>query len=383
MKLALIGFGNAGGKVADAILDVDQSTQGSLCRDILAINSAKTDLQKPDHIPTDRRILIGQTNDRVKGHGVGADPELGAEVARTDLYELNRAIDEVPIYDIDAFLIVAGLGGGTGSGGAPVLAKELTEVYQEPVYGLGILPSEDEGGRATYNAARSLPTFAAATENLLLFDNNAWRGSDDSVGKGYDRTNREIARRIMSLLSAGQISDGTVAENIMDASDIRRTLEPGGLSSIAFAEAKTTDKGLLDRFRNNGSGQTDSAKKISGLVRRAVQSRLTLPATVDSAERTLIVISGPPDEFSRKGLENARRWLENETGSIEVLAGDNPVPNADTITATVLLSNVTDVPRVDSLQDVAVEARNNITRAQSERDQRINTLLTREGLDPV
>lgn len=383
MKLALIGFGNAGGKVVDAILEVDQSTGGTLCRDALAVNSAKTDLQKPELIPEDRRILIGQTNDRVKGHGVGADPDLGAEVAEMDLYELNRAIDEVPIYDIDAFLVVAGLGGGTGSGGAPVFAEALAKTYQEPVYGLAILPSEDEGGRATYNAARTLPTFAEATENLLVFDNNAWRGSEDSVGSGYARTNREIARRVMTLLSAGSVDSGTVAENVMDASDVRRTLDPGGLSSIAFAEADTDGVGLLDRFRRNGSGEVDSAKKISGLVRRAVQSRLTLPASVASAERTLIVISGPPEEFSRKGLENARRWLEEETGSIEVLAGDNPMPKADSVTATVLLANVTDVPRVDELQDIAVEAKDNIATVRADRDQRIQTLLGHERIDPV
>lgn len=384
MKLALIGFGNAGGKVVDAILAADQPDDRSLCRDALAINSAKTDLQRPDLIPEDRRVLIGQTDDRVKGHGVGADPDLGAEVARKDLYELNRAVDDVPIYDIDAFLIVAGLGGGTGSGGAPIFAEALAETYQEPVYGLGILPSRDEGGRATYNAARSLPTFADATENLLVFDNNAWRGSDDTVGDGYARTNEEIARRVMTLLSAGSAVGDTVAENAMDASDIRRTLEPGGVSSIAFAKAQATEEaGLLDRFRGDGAADVDTAKKVSGVVRRAVQSRLTLQASPESADRALIVISGPPAEFSRKGLENARRWVEDQTNSIEVLAGDNPLPESDELTATVLLSNVTDVPRVDDLQDVAVSARENIEQTQQGREERIKTLLTREGLEPV
>ena len=388
MKLALIGFGNAGGKVVDAILKADIAADRTLCRSVLAVNSASTDLKKPELIPEDKRILIGQTHDKVKGHGVGADPDLGAEIARMDLYELLRAIDEVPIYDIDAFLVVAGLGGGTGSGGAPVLAEELSHVYEEPVYGLGILPSEEEGGRATFNAARSFPTFVEATDNLIVFDNNVWRGSDDSLGGGYERTNREIAERINSLLSAGSDQTEEISETAMDASDVRRTLATGGVSTIAHASAELepstrNSRGFLEHVLGNGHDDVDGAKKISGLVRRAVHSRLTLPASVDSADRSLLVISGPPDEFSRKGLENARRWLESETGSIEVLAGDNPMPSANSVSATILLSTVTDVERIDALQDRALDAQSNIADHDADREREIDSLISTEGLEPV
>ncbi|MFB6186953.1 MAG: cell division protein, partial [Halobacteriaceae archaeon] len=79
------------------------------------------DLMGLEHVPADNRVLIGQA--RVKGHGVGADNELGAEIAEEDQDEIMGAIDNIPVHEIDAFLIIAGLGGGTGSGGAPVLAK--------------------------------------------------------------------------------------------------------------------------------------------------------------------------------------------------------------------------------------------------------------------
>lgn len=388
MKLALIGFGNAGGKIVDSVLERDRRVGGSLCRSVLAVNSAETDLRKPTHIPEEKRILIGQTDDRVKGHGVGADPDLGAEVAHADLYEIVRAIDDVPIHDIDAFLIVAGLGGGTGSGGAAVLAQELRETYREPVYGLAILPSSDEGGRASYNAARAFPTFVEATENLLVFDNDVWRGSSDSIGGGYERTNDEITTRIYSLLSAGSVEGEMVSENAMDASDVRRTLGTGGISTIAYADAaieSTTraNRGLLHRLKANGKVEVDGAKKISGLVRRAVQSRLTLPASIQSAERSLIVISGPPEECSRKGLETARRWLEEQTGSVEVLAGDNPRPNANEVSATVLLSNVTDVPRISELQGTAAEAKQNIAAQAETRERDIQALISSDELEPV
>ena len=391
MKVALIGFGNAGGKVADELFRYQRQTGREIFRYILAINAARSDLAKLERIPKDDQILIGQTDERVKGHGVGCDPELGAEIARRDRHEMERALDDVPVYEVDAFLVVAGLGGGTGSGGAPVLAESLRGMYDEPVYGLGILPSEDEGGRPSFNAARSLQSFVDATDNLLVFDNDVWRGHQDTVGAGYQRTNRELATRIGALLSTGNIDGGEVSENVMDASDIRRTLATGGLSTIAYAherlERETQQaQGLLSRFRGNGSHpEVDTAKKVSGVVRKAVQSRLTCPAEIDSTERSLIIVSGPPGELSRKGLESARRWLEQETGSIEVLAGDDPRPGAERLAAVVVLSNVTDVPRVEALQQQATDAAENIENQAETRDEEIEDLIRDDDgtLDPI
>jgi cell division GTPase FtsZ len=393
MKLAVVGYGNAGGKVADHLLAFEQDNGRALIGAILAVNSAQVDLARLDRIPEPNRLLIGQTDERVKGHGVGGDPDLGAEITEQDRHELDRALDQVPVYDIDAFLVVAGLAGGTGSGGGPKLAAHLEETYDEPVYGLGILPAEEEGGRAALNAARSLRSFAESTANLMLFDNAAWRGGTDSVETGYERTNHEIAKRIVTLLSAGEIDDTTISENAMDSSDIRRTLDTGGVSTVAYAEtglqsSTVRERGLLNRFRTepevsqNGS---DAATKVSGLVRQAVQSRLTCPAEIDSVERSLVIVSGPPSEFSRKGLESARSWLEQRTGSAEVLAGDDPRRNADRLSAVVLLSNPTEVPRIDRLQQRAVDAQENIRDHEASRDQEIRTLITDDGneLDPI
>lgn len=392
MKTAVIGFGNAGSKIADELLSFEAETDRGLIRSLLAVNSARVDLARLENVPEDRRVLIGQTDERSKGHGVGGDPDLGAEITRQDRNELDRALDDVPVYEVDAFLIVAGLAGGTGSGGAPELAAHINESYEEPVYGLGVLPSEDEGGRAALNAARSVQSFANATSNLLLFDNEIWRGNEDSVEAGYQRTNREIAKRIVTLLGTGEIDD-YVSENAMDSSDIRRTLSTGGVSTIAYAEAELSPNergggGLLDRFRTDDTSpedEADPATKINGLIRQAVRSRLTCPAAVDSAERSLIVVSGPPDQLSRKGVESGRRWLERTTDSVEILAGDDPRPESDRLSVVVLLSNVAEVPRIDSLQEKAVEARQRIEERRTRRDREIEELLTDEygELDPV
>jgi cell division GTPase FtsZ len=62
MKLATIGVGNAGSKILDHMLEFEQRTGRNLCRHAMAINTARTDLAKPDHVPDNRRFLIGETH---------------------------------------------------------------------------------------------------------------------------------------------------------------------------------------------------------------------------------------------------------------------------------------------------------------------------------
>ncbi|MEF8937063.1 MAG: tubulin/FtsZ family protein [Halovenus sp.] len=389
MKLATIGVGNAGTKILDRMLEFEQETNRNLCRHALAINTARTDLAKPDFIPEDRRVLIGDTHQEAKGPGVGGDVDVGADVAKTDIEEIRRAFDDVEIHDVDALFVSAGLGGGTGSGAGPVVISELQKMYDEPVYGLGVLPGEYEGGRPALNAARSLQSFVNGVDNFMAFDNDAWRARDQTIEEGYDEMNEELAKRIVTLLAAGEQDETDVAENAMDSSDIMRTLDTGGVSSIGYASsAVDSQKGLLTRFKGNGEEFDDEASdaaKIKGLVRRAVNSRLTIPGEVSSTDRALIVLSGPPETFARKGLESARQWIEQEADTVEVLAGDDPRHNADHLAAVVLLSNVTKTPRIDEIQNQAVDAQNKIQAQEAVRDEEISELITDENdeLDPV
>ncbi|MXV64402.1 cell division protein [Natronorubrum sp. JWXQ-INN-674] len=360
MKLALIGFGQAGGKVVDQFLTYDGAIDGGFVESAIAVNTATTDLQGLEHVPRENRVLIGQA--RVNGHGVGADNELGAEIAEADVDEVQHAIDRIPTHEIDAFLVVAGMGGGTGSGGAPVLAKHLRRIYTQPVYGLGLLPATDEGGIYTLNAARSFRTFVREVDNLLVFDNDVWRSAGESVEGGYDRINREIVERFGLLFAAGEVSHGDdVAESVVDSSEIINTLSSGGISTIGYASetVETNSGGLLSSLTGDDDGfeEGSATNRMTSLVRKATLGRLTLPCDVGSADRGLVVATGPSEHLSRKGVERGRQWLEDETGSMEIRGGDYPIPDGDETGAIVLLSGVTDVPRIDQLQQVATEAK--------------------------
>ena len=384
----MIGFGQAGGKIVDKFIEYDELTGSNIVRSAIAVNTAKADLMGLDHIPQDSRVLIGQA--RVKGHGVGADNELGAEIAEEDIDEVQGAIDNIPVHEIDAFLVVAGLGGGTGSGGSPVLAKHLKRIYTEPVYGLGVLPGSDEGGIYTLNAARSFQTFVREVDNLLVFDNDAWRKTGESVEGGYEQINDEIVRRFGVLFGAGEIGSGdNVAESVVDSSEIINTLSGGGVSTVGYdAEGVETtgSGGLLSRFKGNDDEieSANTTNRITSLVRKAALGRLTLPCEIEGAERALLVVSGPPKHLNRKGIERGRKWLEEQTGSMEVRGGDYPIDEPN-VAAAVLLSGVHNVPRIKELQQVAIEAQENIDEIQGESEENLEALVEddEDELDPL
>ncbi|WP_442908756.1 tubulin/FtsZ family protein [Halodesulfurarchaeum sp.] len=387
----MIGIGQAGGKILDKFLEYDQRTGSGIVRSAIAVNTAKADLMGLEKVPEDNRVLIGQS--RVKGHGVGADNELGAEIAEEDIDEIQGAIDNIPVHEVDAFLIIAALGGGTGSGGAPVLAKHLKRIYTEPVYGIGVLPGKDEGGIYTLNAARSFQTFVNEVDNLLVFDNDAWRKSGESIQGGYDEINEEIVTRFGILFGAGEVeSSADVGESVVDSSEIINTLAGGGVSTVGYASESVQPQssgGLLSKLRGSGGSETeDSANttnRITSLVRKAALGRLTLPCEIEGTERALLVVAGPTSYLNRKGIERGRKWLEEQTGSMEVRGGDYPVNESGQVAAVTLLSGVTNVPRIKELQGKAVEAQENIDDIREESEAALQDLVEDEDdeLEPL
>jgi cell division GTPase FtsZ len=302
------------------------------------------------------------------------------------------AIDQIPTHEVDAFLVIAGLGGGTGSGGAPVLCRQLKRIYTEPVYGLGILPGSDEGGIYTLNAARSFQTFVRESDNLLVFDNDAWRKTGESVQAGYAEINDEIVKRFGIMFGAGEIQEGDeVAESVVDSSEIINTLKGGGVSTIGYAaeEIEREEKGLLGRFTGNndddGLDAAQTTNRITSLVRKAALGRLTLPCEIQGAERALVILSGPSKYLNRKGIERGRKWVEEQTGSMEVRGGDYPVEDSNYVASVILLAGVTDVPRIKELQQVAIEAQDNIDEIREQSDANLNRLVEDESdeLEPL
>ncbi len=392
MKVFFIGFGQAGGKIVDRFMEYDQRSSGGSFKAI-AVNTARTDLMGLQNLDFEDRVLIGQT--MVKGHGVGTDNDTGAQITFDEIDIIMNAVDRKGIGETEAFIIVAGLGGGTGSGGAPVLARHLKKIYTEPVYVLAILPAPEEGRLYSYNAARSLATLVKEADNVILFDNSAWKNEGESIKGAFDRLNDEIVRRFGLLFRSGEVGAlGHVGEMVVDSSEIINTLRGGGISSVGYAISEVggsepePEVGLLGRVLRRGApveerrpedklmGE-DRTSRILSLVRRAMLGRLTLPCDYSTSSRALVLVAGPPDELDRKGIEKAKSWVEENIAGVEVRGGDFPAQSRF-VAAVVLLASIADAPRVTNLLEIAKE-----TKATSERIDEENVLKLDESIEPL
>ncbi|WP_418281232.1 tubulin/FtsZ family protein [Halorubrum sp. DTA98] len=335
MKAVLVGVGQAGGKLTTAIAEFDSEMGFGAIHDALAVNTAAADL---DPLPLET-VLIGQS--RVSGHGVGGDNELGAELMDEDAVEVLDALAPKVTAAVEAVFVVAGLGGGTGSGGAPVLVRELNRVYDVPVYALGVLPGRDEGTMYQVNAGRSLKTLVREADATILLDNDAWRSSGESVESGYAAINRSMAKRVGLLLAAGEAVEG-VGESVVDTSEVIHTLRAGGMAAVGYASAPAAEDA------------GENVNTVISTTRSAVMTGLSLPTATD-ADAGLLAVAGDPDRISRKGAEKARTWLQEETGSMQVRGGDFPL-ESDRVAALVLLAGVERSQRVERFLERARQA---------------------------
>ncbi|WP_226005385.1 tubulin/FtsZ family protein [Natrinema salinisoli] len=336
MKVALIGVGQAGGNVTERLARFDANMGYGAVQGALAVNSAEADLESLEFVDTQ---LIGA--DRVNGHGVGADNELGTEVMQSDIQQVLDGLDGRVTSKAEAIFVVAGLGGGTGSGGAPVLVHHLQQIYDIPVYALGVLPGRNEGALYQANAGRSLKTLLREADSTLLIDNDAWHEQGESVEGAFERINEKIAKRVGLLFASGEAVEG-VGESVVDSSEVINTLRAGGVAALGYATEIASD---------DSSENINTAMTVS---RQALLTGTSLPEAT-TADSALLVVAGRPDAIPRKGVEKARHWLEDETGSMQVRGGDFPI-DSDRLGALVLLGGAERSDRVQSFMERAREA---------------------------
>ncbi len=387
MRIGIIGIGQAGGKISDRLTKFSSETGANFVRDCIAINTAHQDLNGLKNIPEDKKLLIGES--MVKGNGVGADNKKGRDVMINEINEVVHKINDMPTHELDAFVIISALGGGTGSGGMPVLARELQDKFSEPIYGIGVLPSQKEGKIYTLNAARSLQPCVEQLDNLMLFDNDEWSRGEGSIEEWYAELNDILAKRFGTIFASGEIRDNEdVGESVVDASEVINTLDCGGISTIGHASCTLDDEvvnpGLIERLK--GGTDVDESKatmRITSLIEKSISGNLTIPANVSSTERALVIISGPKKFMMRKGMEEGRRYIEDETDCMEVRGGDYPINDIAEISVTVVLSGVHDLPRVQELQKIAVESNTKINEIRQERGDKLEELLEKEASDEI
>lgn len=345
MRILWIGFGQAGGKLTNTLMGLHQKHY-----DAVAVNTEEADLADLDNIS--RRVLIGKY--KHKGRGVGADIEVAADIAQKSLSQIMDVIDvHNRRFDPEAFWITAGLAGGSGAGGSPILAKELKEIYNKPVYALAMLPSTTDmppEKEALYlsNALRSFEWWRRYFDNILLVDNQQYEQRLDvreTIEQMYDRINQNIAKRITTVLSAGEIRPAP--QEVFNSSEIIATLgSDGDVSTIGYKSERIR---LKSEFWKGGI-EPDS-NELERIIQESTETRsLTFPCDISGARNAALITHGRPDHLFTQAIIRGRAYLEDRTQVSKVRYGDYPDKGSKSLSATTIISSINDFSRLDQMR---------------------------------
>ncbi|RME30874.1 cell division protein FtsZ [Candidatus Woesearchaeota archaeon] len=267
-KIKVVGCGGGGNNTINRMTEV--GIQGA---EMIAIN---TDAQDLLYTTADKKILIGK--DLTKGLGAGSIPKIGEDSAREQEHEIKNALQGA-----DMIFITCGLGGGTGTGSAPVIA-EIGKKLGSLVVGVVTMPFEMEGSRRYENAVHGLEQLERQTDTLIVIPN------DKLLELAPDlplHTAFKVADEILTNAVKGISEMVTKAGLVnLDFADIRAVMGNGGVALI-------------------GVGESDSENRAVEAVEKAIGNPL-LDVDIGGANGALINVAGGADMT----LEEARRVVE-------------------------------------------------------------------------
>ncbi|RLG57910.1 MAG: hypothetical protein DRN95_05060 [Candidatus Hydrothermarchaeota archaeon] len=195
--LSFVGVGGAGCKVIETFYrkDIISSIiskiafKGEGYIKGVAIDTSET-ITQLSAIPSENRVLIGSS--RAKGHGTGGDVKMGEVIMTEELELAMNAVRKANVEKPEAFFLVAGLGGGTGTGGLPIIAKKIKETYGVPTLGILFFPSRNEGSLYIKNAIANLEKILRALDGAIVLDINTLTGRGEDVVSSHSILNKMI-----------------------------------------------------------------------------------------------------------------------------------------------------------------------------------------------
>lgn len=265
-NIKVIGCGGGGTNATNWLYK--KGIQGA---EIIACN---TDKQHLDMIEADRKILLGKNLTR--GLGCGGYPEKGREAAKESLHELRESLT-----NCDMVFITAGMGGGTGTGTAPVVAQIAKEMGAI-VIGTVTMPFDIERARID-KAEFGLQQLRDVSDTVIVIDNNRLV---NIAGNLPIQQAFAVANELISTMIKGIVEIIAVPSLVnLDYADVKAIMSNGDVSVI-------------------GIGESDSEHRVEESVKRALSNPL-LDVSYDGATGALIHISGGEDltldEVSRAG----------------------------------------------------------------------------------
>jgi cell division GTPase FtsZ len=352
MKLVVVGLGQCGGRIADEFSRLNSRAKArrgmTIVTGCFAVNTDAADLSGLSSISNDHkhRILIGSR--KTGGHGVGKVNELGAEVAREDVDKVVDAIRGAKrFFETDAFLLIAGTAGGTGSGAISVVTQHLKERYiDKPVWNLLILPFEHEETteeRTVFNVATCLKSCYSVADAVFLVDNQRYVRKDASIRSNITKINSMIVEPFYNMLCAGEEKKSKyIGAKLLDAGDIIQTVV--GWTVIGYGKTNAPlfkmPIELKSDFRKKG---TEIQKGIQAMDEAI--SELSLKCNPADSRRALYLVSGPAKEMNMDMVKEIGDGMREIAPEAIIRNGDYPREKG-VVDVTVLLSELSDVDKV-------------------------------------
>jgi cell division protein FtsZ len=284
-RIKVIGLGGGGGNALNSMI-----TNGSIGGvDFIALN---TDAQVLLTNLAETKLQIGENLTR--GLGSGGNPEIGAQAAE----ESREKIKEF-LVDSDMVFITAGMGGGTGTGAAPVVAEVSKELGALTV-AIITKPFAFEGTRRMVNAEEGISKLKDKVDTLIVIPNQRLM---------------DVVDRKMTLLEAFHVADSVLTQGVQGISEI---ITVPGLINVDFADVKAVMKEAGSALMGIGSGVGENRAQMA--ARAAVSSPL-LEVSIEGAKGILFNIIGGPDMTMVEVDEAARIISEAADADANIIFG--------------------------------------------------------------
>lgn len=271
-KILVVGVGGGGNNAVDRM--ISDNVDGV---DFISVN---TDRQALTRSAASVKIQVGEKLTR--GLGAGGKPEIGMKAAQESKEELAQALDGA-----DMVFITAGMGGGTGTGAAPVIAGLAKE---QGVLTVGVVtkPFTFEGKRRMQNALEGIEELKKNVDTLIVIPNERLL---------------EVVDKDTPVSDAFKVADDILRQGVIGISDL---ISKPGMVNLDFADVRTImlDKGLA----HMGVGRASGKNKAEVAVEAAIKSPL-LETSIDGARSVLINISGGPD-MSLSETNSAAKFIQ-------------------------------------------------------------------------
>lgn len=300
--IKVVGVGGGGGNAVDTMV-----AAGLDGVDFIVAN---TDIQALDTKLASVKIQIG--SDNTSGLGAGANPEVGRVAAEEDRERIREALQGA-----DMVFITAGMGKGTGTGAAPVIAEVAKEIGALTV-AIVTRPFRWEGNQRIKNAEAGIARLVDVVDTLITVPN-------DQVAK--------LAGRNVGFAEAFRMSDQILYQSVRGISDV---ITIPGMINTDFNDVRTVmgSRGMAVM----GTGEANGDGRAIAAAERAILSPLLEDARIEGATSVLINIAGDSSSVTMEEVEQACMFIgEKVHPDANIIFGAAEVPElGDTIRITVL-----------------------------------------------